>query len=154
MVSFLVRVATLAVVVLAMAGPAASDNSPLNHLDGADLIDLLDAELDEEFLTDGFRNLQQQFEMTGSPTPSPTAGTREFETLTPTFAPTSAPTASPTALPDATASPTMMAIETPAPSVIGTLASSATSGAVSWRPASAVALALAGVVTAATAVLA
>lgn len=158
MVSFLVRVATLAVVVLAMAGPAASDNSPLNHLDGADLIDLLDAELDEEFLTNGFRNLQQQFEMTGSPTPSPTAGTREFETLTPTsastFAPTSAPTASPTALLDATASPTMMAIETPAPTASDSVAASVTSGAVSWRPASAVALALAGVVTAATAVLA
>ena len=151
MVSFLVRVATLGFFVLAMAGPAASDNSPLNHLDGADLIDLLDAELDEHFLTKDFRNLQQ-FEMTGSPTPSPTAGSRDLGTAAPSaveFA-----TASPTAALGATAAPTV-AVETPAPTPIVEPLLPITSGAVSWRPASAAALTFAAVATAvATTVLA
>ena len=150
MVSFLVRVATLGVVVLAMAGPAVSAaSSPLNHLDGADLIDLLDAELDEDFLTNGFRNLQQ-FEMTGSPSPSPTAGSRELGTVSPT--PGGFATGSPTAFPDATASPTM-AIDSPAPTAIADTLAPTTSGAVSWRPAS-VAASLAAVVATAAAVLA
>lgn len=150
MVSFLVRVATLSVVVLAMAGPAVSAaDSPLNHLDGADLIDLLDAELDEDFLTNGFRNLQQ-FEMTGSPTPSPTAGFRGLGTVSPTA--DEIPTGSPTAVPGATTSPTMV-VDTPGPTVVAATFAPITSGAVSWRPAS-VAASLAAVVATAAAVLA
>ena len=159
MVSFLVRVATLGAVVLAMAGPASSAGSqtaPLNDLDGAGLIDLLDAELDENFLTNGFRNLQQ-FEMTSSPTPSPTAGSRELETAPPssvgefvTSSPTAVlgETAAPTMM-GSTAAPTMMTIETPAPMPISETVPPTTSGTASWRPASATTLALAAVATAA-----
>eukprot|EP00904_Undaria_pinnatifida_P000081 jgi/Undpi1/10073/HiC_scaffold_28.g12527.m1 len=154
--SSLLRLATLGVVVLAITGPVVSANSPLNELDGADLIDLLDAELDEDFLTQGFRNLQQ-FETTGSPTPSPTAGSRELETASPTAATREIETASPTVAMGMTSSPTTMVMETPAPTPaddVETVPGPVSGGVASWRPASAAALGLAAVVATATAVMA
>lgn len=133
----MVRVVVLGAAVLAIAGSAQAStvaNAALNHLDNADLLDLLDADLDEDFLTRHFRNLQQGGE-TSAPTATPVDGV-----------PTSAPTVG---VPDGT---------TAAPSVAGSTSQPDdrqvdTDGAMALRPASA-AMAVAAVVLAATAVMA
>lgn len=76
---------------------------------------MLDAELDESFLVEKYRILE---ESTGSPTPAPLYAMRDYFSASPSAAPTAAPTA---AGMDGsrdvlfTASPTVVFGETPAP---------------------------------------
>lgn len=150
MVSCVRSVVTLGIVVLALVSnpTLANDNnskkSPLNQLDNSDLLDLLDADLDEAFLMKSVRDLQEMTTM--SPTPAPSAADRGIDDVS------SAPTGAPTMSATEGGTPTNgdRGIETRAP--VGAPTDEA-SGAMVWRPASA-AMAVAAVVLAATAVMA
>lgn len=156
MVSCARSVVALGAVVMALASNPAlahDKNPPVKHLDNSDLLDLLDADLDEALLMKGVRNLQELSTM--SPTPAPSADGRGID--------------------GASAAPTVVFGETAAPSIArdngepsiapvdGDGGSESTapanpptgdaSGAMVWRPASA-AMAVAAVVLAATAVMA
>lgn len=137
--STVVRVAVLGAAVFALANSAsaAAANSPLNHLDNADLLDLLDADLDEDFLTKGFRNLQNE-EITEAPTPAPLSLERGGEF-----------TASPT-LPVETAAPTPVDAS---PGILTPPPVDETSGTMSLRSASGVVVAAAAVMATAVAVV-
>lgn len=147
MVSCARSVVTLGVVVMALASNPAlayDKNSPVKHLDNSDLLDLLDADLDEALLMKGVRDLQEISTM--SPTPSPNADDRGIDDAS--VAPTTVASGD-TAAPSV-ADNVDRGIETRAPVSPPT---DEASGAMVWRPASA-AMAVAAVVLAATAVMA
>lgn len=96
-------VMSVALLVLTTSSPVSAQKM-LNALDNVDLLDLLDAELDESLLAPvapcgkhAARVLQSE-SMTSAPTPAPTTSSRDFGTSSPTVTEremTTSPTASP-----------------------------------------------------------
>lgn len=152
----IVRLVTLSVALLVMtASVPASAQKTLNALNDADLLDLLDAELDESFLAKAAprgihtERLMQGTFITAAPTPAP-AVSRGIETPEPT----GSGTASPTAMEGLeTAAPTVAdrGLETSAPTSVPATEEPVDPPVASgvWRPVPSVAMAFVVVVLAA-----